>query len=484
MRDLMNPTAAAGKFYDALGRVPGWASMPVTVAAQRVQRSAFPGAYADDEPLARTLLAGSTSAPLLRRASYAGFASSGCADWSDGGAVVFPLPPGSGYTDLHNWGHRAAVWSRGHTGTDLSVACGTSVLAVTNGTIIIRTDQAWAGKWLVQVSTGAGQLTTWYAHMRAITVTNGQHVTAGQQIGEVGDLGNATDCHLHFEVHPRGGSIYQDDVNPTTWLADHVGRALPGPGGGIVPASDHGPGAFTISSFNVLGASHTTRHGNEPWMGSGAARTRGLVQIIVKHSIDVAGLQEFQRPQWDAFRTRAGAAFGMYTPPHTRTDNTIIWRKSMFDLARKRSVSIPYFDGHRLRMPYVMLRYRPTGRTFWVGDFHNPAETAKYHRQGTWRAEATRLEVALADRLRASGVPVLIVGDMNERHSYFCNMTANGGMHAAAGGSVGRPCRPPEYDGIDWIFGSSGVHFVSHSVDDSSLVDRTTDHPVTVAEVE
>ena len=45
----MNPAIAAGKFYDALQQVPGWQGMPVTVAAQRVQRSAFPDAYADDE---------------------------------------------------------------------------------------------------------------------------------------------------------------------------------------------------------------------------------------------------------------------------------------------------------------------------------------------------------------------------------------------------------------------------------------------------
>jgi len=53
--ELMNPPTAARLFYEALQRVPGWPSMPVTVAAQTVQQSAFPGAYADDETLAREL---------------------------------------------------------------------------------------------------------------------------------------------------------------------------------------------------------------------------------------------------------------------------------------------------------------------------------------------------------------------------------------------------------------------------------------------
>src|SRR3954470_1251249 len=56
MTQLMNPTRAAGKFYTALTQVAGWETMPLTVAAQRVQASATPTGYADDEPAARALL--------------------------------------------------------------------------------------------------------------------------------------------------------------------------------------------------------------------------------------------------------------------------------------------------------------------------------------------------------------------------------------------------------------------------------------------
>ncbi len=57
LEQLMDPATAAQKFYAALQKVAGWQTMPVTVAAQAVQRSAFPDAYADDEPLARELAA-------------------------------------------------------------------------------------------------------------------------------------------------------------------------------------------------------------------------------------------------------------------------------------------------------------------------------------------------------------------------------------------------------------------------------------------
>src|SRR6185436_3006494 len=60
MSELMNPARAAEKFYRALLKVSRWQSMPVTVAAQLVQRSAFPSRYADDEALARSILRDST----------------------------------------------------------------------------------------------------------------------------------------------------------------------------------------------------------------------------------------------------------------------------------------------------------------------------------------------------------------------------------------------------------------------------------------
>jgi len=54
--ELTTPEIAAKKFYAALLEVPGWQSMPLTVAAQTVQRSAFPLAYAKWESLAGALV--------------------------------------------------------------------------------------------------------------------------------------------------------------------------------------------------------------------------------------------------------------------------------------------------------------------------------------------------------------------------------------------------------------------------------------------
>ncbi|MET7289700.1 heavy metal transporter [Streptomyces sp. NPDC005573] len=55
-KQIMDPAYAAGIFYAHLARVPGYADLPLTVAAQKVQRSGYPEAYAKHEPDA-TLLA-------------------------------------------------------------------------------------------------------------------------------------------------------------------------------------------------------------------------------------------------------------------------------------------------------------------------------------------------------------------------------------------------------------------------------------------
>jgi len=54
-REILDPVHATNAFYDALARVPGYETLPVTVAAQRVQRSGYPSAYAVYEPDARAL---------------------------------------------------------------------------------------------------------------------------------------------------------------------------------------------------------------------------------------------------------------------------------------------------------------------------------------------------------------------------------------------------------------------------------------------
>ncbi|MFE5025238.1 heavy metal transporter [Streptomyces sp. NPDC056656] len=57
---IMDPVYAAGRFYGRLDKIPGYSRLPLTVAAQRVQRSGYPQAYAKHEPDATLLAAALT----------------------------------------------------------------------------------------------------------------------------------------------------------------------------------------------------------------------------------------------------------------------------------------------------------------------------------------------------------------------------------------------------------------------------------------
>lgn len=150
--------------------------------------------------------------------------------------MVYPVPAAFIGTDEHNWGGTGGHWHSWHTGTDFAVPCGTPVLAATTGTVQIDTTQPWAGTWLVKEVTGPRTVATWYAHMQKLDVHRSETVTVGQRLGQSGDRGNATGCHLHFEIHLHNGTIYgPDNVNPSQWLAHHAADSPTAPQPGRLP---------------------------------------------------------------------------------------------------------------------------------------------------------------------------------------------------------------------------------------------------------
>ena len=241
---------------------------------------------------------------------------------------------------------------------------------------------------------------------------------------------------------------------------------------------------FTISSFNVLGASHTSGNGKRPGMASGRIRAGRAADLVRRHGSDVVGFQELQGPQLGALQRQTAMDFWPGFALRARdTENSIGWRRDKFVAIEKRIVKIPYFNGSPRAMPYVKLRSLDTGVEAWFANFHNPADTSRFHRQQRFRDRATGIEIQLANRLIATDVPVFITGDMNERDSYFCAMTSGAPMVAARGGTNNGGCRADHPRAVDWIFGSQGVTFTRYYEDRSRLVDITTDHPVVVSQV-
>lgn len=225
---IRNVPHATTTFLQHLVRVPGWETMRVTNAAATVQRPAeqYRGLYEQWVPLASDLTKQLWPGAIVAVAASSNSQACMPIVLAAAGTVVYPVPAAFKGSNQNSWGHSGGNWSSWHTGTDFSVPCGTPVLAATSGTIAIDRSQSWAGPWLVKVVTGPASLATWYAHMQRVLVTTGQLVTAGQEIGKVGVLGNATGCHLHFEVHLHNGSIYgPDNTDPTPWLAAQARRA-------------------------------------------------------------------------------------------------------------------------------------------------------------------------------------------------------------------------------------------------------------------
>ena len=112
------------------------------------------------------------------------------------GELCWPLP-GHTYISCH-FGEADAFGNTGHRGTDIPAPEGTPILAAHSGTVLVS---GWNDSYGNQVllDNGAG-LSTRYAHMTQTAVTAGEAVTAGQVIGYVGNTGDSTGFHLHFEV--------------------------------------------------------------------------------------------------------------------------------------------------------------------------------------------------------------------------------------------------------------------------------------------
>ncbi|MET4048424.1 hypothetical protein BJD99_15605 [Rhodococcus sp. 1163] len=104
-------------------------------------------------------------------------------------------------------------WGAHHGGLDIAAPIGTPILAATDGQVTAAGPASGFGLW-VKVLHEDGTETV-YGHINDYSVTPGQHVTAGQQIATVGNRGESSGPHLHFEVHDPSGV----KVDPAEWLS-------------------------------------------------------------------------------------------------------------------------------------------------------------------------------------------------------------------------------------------------------------------------
>lgn len=98
-----------------------------------------------------------------------------------------------------------------HAGMDIDGERGDLVVAPGSGTVI---EAGWKGGYgnMIEIDHGNG-LTTRYGHLSKIEVSQGDSITRGQLIGEVGSTGRSTGPHLHYELR-----VNDHPINPRFFL--------------------------------------------------------------------------------------------------------------------------------------------------------------------------------------------------------------------------------------------------------------------------
>ena len=132
--------------------------------------------------------------------------------------MIYPLKQ---YIVTQRFGEKITD-SQGHTGIDLYQPIGTPVYAVEGGDIIVAGvinnnygNAQYGNCVLIQHS---NKLYTFYAHLSTISVKVGMSILAGTQIGTVGDTGNVTGPHLHFEVRTNPKWNRNNFIDPESIL--------------------------------------------------------------------------------------------------------------------------------------------------------------------------------------------------------------------------------------------------------------------------
>lgn len=233
---IQDPVYASTKFYEKLATVDGWEQMALTEAAQRVQISAYPFAYAKHEPDATEIVNALTGGG--GRASAVNVDLGECTAPGELSAAGWMLP-----AEGPIWSGFRTQERPTHQGVDIGAPRDTPVVAASSGTVITSQCNAFAPDgspascdvdgspqtsgcgWYVNVL-HAGDYLTRYCHFGSQPmVQEGDVVQAGQILGYVGSSGRSSGPHLHFEVHRNGDRSSNGAIDPVAFMST-VGAPL------------------------------------------------------------------------------------------------------------------------------------------------------------------------------------------------------------------------------------------------------------------
>ncbi|MEM1078733.1 MAG: DUF5930 domain-containing protein [Pseudomonadota bacterium] len=128
--------------------------------------------------------------------------------------LPFAMPVKSAFRFTSPFGYRRdpkGGGTRMHKGTDFAASLGTPIYATAEGVVVKAGWNRGFGR-MVKIRHAFGYETV-YAHMSKLRVKEGQRVSRGERIGDMGSTGRSTGVHLHYEVHQSG-----KPVNPMSFI--------------------------------------------------------------------------------------------------------------------------------------------------------------------------------------------------------------------------------------------------------------------------
>ncbi len=225
-----------------------------------------------------------------------------------------------------------------------------------------------------------------------------------------------------------------------------AGSAVDGPrqAAARVPAATATPLTVRVVTYNTLGSLRTEPGGDLAYRMPadlraqlGADTVRSLRPDVVGH----AGAAAQPDRRLPSRVPRLDAVVGLRAGQHRPTDRDHVERRPLHQDGGG-SVDIPSM-GITRRMSWVQLQDKASGRQFAYFNIHNSPGSRQSERD-----EDLRREVAVITQLRATGLPVIFAGDMNEHEHALCTVTTRTDLVAASGGSVvNGVCKPPPASG-------------------------------------
>lgn len=178
-----------------------------------------------------------------------------------------------------------------HTGIDYACKVGTPVLAVADGVVEnVLTDKSYGNVVVFKAVANGTTYHIWYCHLSQATVSKGQIVAAGSQLGLSGNTGNSTGPHLHLETRIAPFRYGNDVSNP--FIDDPKAIDPAAPADRKVSFA-----AKVVAAVTPTPATPPTKVLNIAELLAGQADDISLVQSAL---VDIAGASVKITGKWDA----------------------------------------------------------------------------------------------------------------------------------------------------------------------------------------